>query len=247
MTRRILSTIGVVAAVLVLAVLVGIVGVLYARPVTAQTGSGVPGMRQVTVVGTGEAKGRPDTATVQIGVETEGATSQDALAKNTEQAQAIQQKLKELGVDEKDIQTNNFSVYPTYGQDGRQITGYQVGNSVSVKIRNLDQSGTLLDQVVQAGANSIYGISFGVENPEDLLNQAREQAVQDARVRAEQLARASGGSLGQVLVITENIGSTPIPMPLADRAMEAAAGQAVPVEPGEQSFSMNVQVTFELR
>lgn len=245
-TRRIFSTIGAVAAVLVLAALVGIVGVLYARPVTAQTGSGVPGMRQVTVVGAGDAQGRPDTATVQIGVETEGATSQEALAKNTEQAQAIQQKLKELGIDEKDIQTSSFNIYPNYGQDGRQITGYRVGNSVSVKIRNLDQSGTLLDQVVQAGANSIYGISFSVENPKDLLNQAREQAIQDARASAEQLARASGASLGQVLVITENIGSTPIPMPIADRAMEATS-QAVPVEPGQQSFSMNVQVTFELR
>src|SRR5437867_1196233 len=131
MTRRIGMTIGAVAAVLLLAVLFGLVGLLYARPATAQTSVGVPGMRQVTVVGHGEVKGRPDTATVQIGVETEAPTAKDALAQNTAQAQAIQAKLKELGVDEKDIQTSNFNINPTYGTDGRQVTGYHVGNGVT--------------------------------------------------------------------------------------------------------------------
>src|SRR5918911_5191500 len=142
MARRIGITVGVVAAVLLLAVLAGIVGVLYARPATAQTSVGVPGMRQVTVVGHGEVKGRPDTATIQIGVETEAGTAKDALAQNTVQAQAIQAKLKDLGVAEKDIQTSNFNIYPTYGNDGRQVTGYHVTNSMSVKISNLDQAAT---------------------------------------------------------------------------------------------------------
>ena len=144
MTRRIGMTVGIVAAVLLLAVLAGIVGVLYARPATAQTSVGVPGMRQVTVVGSGESKGRPDTATVQIGVETEAPVAKDALAKNTDQAQALQAKIKELGVAEKDIQTSNFSIYPTYGPDGRQITGYHVSNSVIVKIRDLAQASRIV-------------------------------------------------------------------------------------------------------
>src|SRR5512132_2080857 len=124
MARWIGITVGVVAAVLVLAVLAGIVGVLYARPATAQTSAGVPGMRQVTVVGHGEVKGAPDTATVQIGVETEAAAAKDALAQNSAQAQAVQEKLTKLGVDAKDIQTSNFSINPTYGTDGRQVNGY---------------------------------------------------------------------------------------------------------------------------
>src|SRR6476660_8095388 len=157
MTRRIGMTIGIVAAVLLLALLAGMVGLLYARPVTAQTSAGVPGMRQVTVVGHGEVKGKPDTATVQLGVETEAATAKDALAQNTTQAQAIQAQLVKLGVAEKDIQTSNFSINPTYGSDNRQVTGYHVSNMVTVKIRDLAKSGTLLDQVVQSGANSIYG------------------------------------------------------------------------------------------
>src|SRR5215212_4209352 len=130
MTRRISMTIGVVAAVLLLAVLAGMVGLLYARPVTAQANPGVPGMRQVTVVGHGEVKGAPDTATVQIGVETEAATAKDALAQNSAQSQEVQKKLTKLGIDAKDIQTSNFSITPTYGSDGRQVTGYHVSNMV---------------------------------------------------------------------------------------------------------------------
>jgi uncharacterized protein YggE len=240
-------TIGVVAAVLLLAVLAGLVGVLYARPVTAQT-VGVPGMRQVTVVGHGEVKGKPDTATIQIGVETEAAVAKDALAKNTEEAAALQAKLKELGVAESDMQTSNFSIYPTYGTDGRQITGYHVSNSVIVKIRALDQAGTLLDQVVQAGANSISSITFSVEDPNALLGQAREQAIQDAKARAEQLAKAGGAAVGDVLVITENVGAQPpVPMPRMADAAAVAESKAVPVQPGEQSFSVDVQVTYQLR
>src|SRR5689334_10439385 len=126
MSRRIGMTVGIVAAALLLAVLAGLVGLLYARPVTAQTNVGVPGMRQVTVVGNGEIKGRPDTATVQIGVMTQAQAAKDALAQNTTQAQALQQKLKELGVADKDVQTSSFNISPTYGSDGRQVTGYQV-------------------------------------------------------------------------------------------------------------------------
>src|SRR5262245_14629570 len=98
MTRRIGITFGVITALLLLAILAGIVVVLYARPVTAQTTVGVPGMRQVTVVGHAEIKGKPDTATIQIGVETEAPEAKGALAKNTEQAETLQAKLKELGV-----------------------------------------------------------------------------------------------------------------------------------------------------
>src|SRR5215211_3388693 len=245
MTRRMSLMFGMAAALL-LAILAGMVGLLYARPAAAQANAGVPGMRQVTVVGHGEIKGAPDTATVQIGVEAEAATAKDALAQNSAQAQAVQEKLTKLGVDAKDIQTSNFSINPTYASDGRQVTGYHVSNMVTVKIRQLDQAGTLLDQVVQAGANSIQGISFSVENPEALLDQARKAAIENARARATQLAGASGTAVGDVLVISENIGAQPIPMPAFARA-EGAADQAAPVQPGQQSFSVDVQVTFGLK
>ncbi len=248
MSQRIFTTIGVIAAILLLAVLAGIVGVLYARPATAQTNVGVPGMRQITVIGRGEVQGRPDTAIIQIGVETERPSAQEALAQNTTQAQAIQQKLKDLGIAEKDIQTSNFSIYPVYNEDGRQVNGYRVSNSVTVKIRNLDQAGTLLDQVVQVGANQVYGINFSVDDPKALLDQARKAAMQDAMARAGTLAGAGNATVGDALVITENIGSMPpMPMPMAARADMAQGGAPVPVQPGEQTFSIDVQVTFALQ
>jgi uncharacterized protein YggE len=117
---------------------------------------------------------------------------------------------------------------------------------VIVKIRALDQAGTLLDQVVQAGATSVNGSSFSVENPDALLAQAREQAVQDARVHADVLAKAGGAAVGDILVISENIGAPP-PVPLMLEARAAADSKAVPVQPGEQSFSVEVQVTYQLQ
>jgi uncharacterized protein YggE len=238
--------IGIVAVLLLLAILAGVVGLLYARPATAQTSVGVPGMRQVTVAGHGEVKGRPDTATVQIGVETEAPTAKDALAQNTAQAQALQKKLADLGVAAKDIQTSNFGISPAYGSDGRQVTGYHVTNSVMVTIRDLDQAGALLDEVVQAGANSIYGINFSISDQQKLLEQARAQAVADAKARAAQLAAAGGAAVGDMLVLSENA-NVPVPLPMAARAAEAAPSSAVPVQPGEQSISVDIQVTFGLK
>lgn len=223
-------------------------GVALSRPAPAQAQSvGVPGMRQITVVGAGEARVAPDMASVQIGVETSAPTTQEALAQNTAQAQALIDKVKELGVAEKDVQTSGFNIFPNYSEDGRTVTGYTVSNIVSVTIRDLAQAGALLDQVVQAGANRVYGVSFGVSDMKAAQAQAREAAVTDARARAEQLAQAGGASVGQVLVITENIGAAmPVPMPamMADRA---EAGAAVPIQTGEQTIGAQVQVTYELR
>lgn len=248
MSQRIFTTIGAIAAALVLVVLAGVVAVLYTRPASvAQAQTGVTGMRQVTVVGHGEVAGAPDTATVTIGVETEGATAQEALAANNTQAEAVIAKLKDLGVAEKDIQTTNFNIFPVYNEDGRQVRGYHVSNGVTVKIRNLEEAGTLLDQVVQVGANQVYGISFSVDEPKALLDQARERAIQEAKSRADILAKAAGASVGEVLVITENVGFQG-PIPIAMPAAEAAqADSRVPVQAGEQNFSVDVQVTYELR
>ncbi|KPV48976.1 hypothetical protein SE17_35190, partial [Kouleothrix aurantiaca] len=131
--------------------------------------------------------------------------------------------------------------------DGRQVTGYRVSNTVTVTIRNLDSAGALLDQVVQAGANSIYGINFSVADTNALMEQARKAAVADAKARAGQLAAAGGATVGDVLVISENVSAPPVPMPMMDRAAAAEGGAAVPVQAGEQTLSVDVQATFALR
>lgn len=246
MTSRSTAIMSIIASALLLLALAGIGALLFTRPAAAQSNSGVPGMRQVSVLGHGEVKARPDTATIQIGIDTEAANAKDALAQNNTQAQALQQKLAELKIDTKDIQTSNFSISPTYGNDGRQVTGYRVSNIVTITIRNLDSAGTLLDQVVQAGANNIYGISFSVADTQKLMEQARQAAMADAKVRATQLATAGGAAVGDVLIISENVSAPPVPMPMLDRAA-AQGAPSVPVQAGEQSISIDVQATFALR
>ncbi len=246
MQNRMLTIFGAVITLLLIAILVIVAGQSLTGAAQAQP-AGVTGARQVTVVGRGEAKGTPDTGYVQIGVETEANTTEEALEQNNAQVAAIIEKIKQLGVAEEDIQTSNFSINTRYDNDGRRVVGYQVSNIVSVTIRNLEQTGTLLDQVVQVGANRVYGINFGVDDPSELLAQARDKAVADARSKAEQLAQASSASVGQVLVITENVGSqSPIPMPMRSEIAEEDAA-AVPIQTGRQTVSTQVQVTFELQ
>ncbi|RRR70029.1 MAG: DUF541 domain-containing protein [Candidatus Viridilinea halotolerans] len=216
--------------------------------VQAQPG-GVTAMRQVTVVGQGEVKLAPDQATIQIGVETRATTTREALDQNTAQAATIIEQMKQVGVEERDIQTSGFNIYANYSENGRTVTGYTVSNNVVVTVRNLEQTGALLDQVVAAGANRIYGINFGLSDREGALAQARDAAITNARARAERLAQGSGASLGSVLVITENIGTDPVmPMPaMMARDEVLGTGATVPVQPGEQTFNAQVQVTYELR
>jgi len=250
---------GFLVGILIFVAFFAAASVLQSKPAQAQSEESATSsnasnafVRQVTVVGVGEVEATPDTVHVQIGVETEDETAQSALAQNNLRTTDVISSLKQLDIDEKDIQTSNFSIHSTYDEKGREVTGYRVSNTVAVKVRNIDEddqkAGQLLDEVVQVGANSIYGINFSVEDPTELLEQAREAAMDNAKAKAQQLATAGDASVGRVLVITENIGEGQQPiMPRGlggAMAMEEAA--SVPVQAGQQTFSVRVQVTFEL-
>lgn len=241
--------VGSLVGMMLVVVLLGFATLTGKDAVQAQTDdTGI--IRQVTVVGEGKVNAAPDTAVVQIGVETEDKTAQDALAQNNIEATQVISKLKELSIDEKDIQTTNFNIFPTYDDKGRKVTGYRVNNTVSVKIRDLDAAGELLDEVVQVGANSIYGISFSVEDTTDLIAEARDKAMENAKEKAAQLAKGGNASVGKVLIITENVGSNP--QPIMARGMGGAMAEDMafaaeaPIQAGEQNFWSHVQVTFEL-
>ena len=236
------------ALVVVLVLGAATLGAVLARPpqaVAAQTpGGGV--VRQITVVGTGEVKAAPDQATVQIGVQTQGEAARDALTENNAKMAALIEQLKQLGVAEKDIQTSNFSISPTYSNDGRVVTGYQVNNMASITSRNVAAAGDLLDDIMSAGANTVWGISFGIGDPKALQSAARDAAIADARTRAEAMAKAAQGTVGQVLSISENIGQVPKPLLLRGGG-EAGAADSVAVATGEQAVTAHVQITYELR
>lgn len=202
----------------------------------------------ITVVGADEVSARPDMARVTVGVVTQGTSAAKALKENTESMQKLFQKLASLGVADKDMQTANFTVTPQHrrgpqGQYEPQIVGYEVSNQLHIKVRNLKNLGDVLDQVVEAGANAVQGVSFAVGEPKPLQDQAREKALADAHRKAELYAKAAGVKLGRVLLIQETMPRLPQPMMFQARAM---AGAAVPVAPGEQEFSASITVTYAL-
>jgi len=236
------------------AVLVSAVGLsLLTACATPVASSAEPGQTRnsISVSGSGIAYGRPDLATISIGVQTINADAGQAVAQNNAQAEGIMNALKALGIEDKDLQTNNFSVNaqrdydPVTGQPKNTIT-YYVDNTLSVTVRDINRLGEVLGKAVEAGANNIYGISFGVSDPAALEAEAREKAMADARVRAEQLAKAAGVSLGSPIQISETL-NYPAPVPFMREAALAADAVSVPVATGQMQISIQVNVAYEIR
>jgi uncharacterized protein YggE len=214
----------------------------------------------ITVSGVGQISAAPDMATISAGVVTEGPTAADALRANSQAMAAVQAAIKERGVAAKDLQTSNLSIQPKYsqqpqsprqGQENQEfiprIVGYTVSNTVTVRLRDLGKVGELLDVVVTTGANQIFGISFGIDKTDALLDEARKKAVADARRKAELLAGEAGMVLGAPRTITESGGTAP-PQPMRfGRGMAMAmAAPEVPVASGELDLSVAVQVIYDL-
>ena len=203
----------------------------------------------ITVVGSGTAAARPDTAEVSAGVVTQAATAAQALAQNNAAMEKVIKAATAAGIAEKDVQTTNVSVVPQRRQ-GRQepqppdIIGYEVSNQVRIKVRDLTVLGRLLDALVGQGANALGGISFSVGEPAPVLDQARTNAMADARRKAEVYARAAGATLGPLLSIRE--GAAPIPR-FGGEMPRMMAASPVPVAPGEQEFQASITVTYALR
>ena len=210
----------------------------------------------ISIAGHGEVTAAPDMAVVSSGVTTQGATAREALDANTAAMTDLIALLKEAGIEARDIQTSGFSVNPNYVySDARdangftlppKIEGYQVNNSVNVKVRALDSLGTILDQSVSVGANTVNSVTFSVADPSDLYNKAREAAFADAAAKAKLYAAAAGSALDEIVSISEGQGlNDPQPSPMYARA-ELKDSASVPVEAGELSFAINVNVEWEL-
>jgi uncharacterized protein len=229
----------------------------------AMTGRGDEDMDDVptiSVSGTGKVSAAPDIAEISVGVVTQAETARDALSANNQAMTALRNVLKERGVAEKDIQTTNISVNPRYSQPPQprpnqaqrefvpKIVGYEVRNQVQITGRDITKLGVLLDAVVQAGANQMHGISFRIDEPEKLLDQARKKAMADAKRKAEQLAGEAGVVVGSPIRIQEGgAPAPPSPQPMMGRAFLAAAPSEVPVAGGEQDLSVTVHVVYELK
>ena len=217
--------------------------------VMAQT-SDLTGARQpsIIVAGTGESHSKPDFAQVQVGVVTEAVAAAEALRKNNEAMSQLIVMMRKRGIEDRDFQTTQFNVSPRYKydktqQDPPRIAGYQVTNEVHVKVRDLTALGAFLDETVSLGANQIRGISFGVAEPAQLMDEARKKAIADAQRRAQVYAEVAGLKIGKPIRIDEQAGR-PVPYPVA--RMDAAAGSVVPIATGEQTFSVTVTVSYAI-
>jgi uncharacterized protein YggE len=200
----------------------------------------------VTVAGSGTVSATPDQAEITTGVVTQAATAAQAMAANSQAMERLLQSLANLGIGPRDIQTTNISVSPQRRppKEGQppEITGYEVSNQVRVKVRDLARLGQVLDRQVSQGANLVYGIHFGLQEPAPLLDEARKRAMADARRRADLYAAAAGLKVGRVLSVQEAGVAPPGPGPAPRIAMSAA----IPVAPGEQEIQASVTVTFTL-
>jgi len=198
--------------------------------------------RTITVNGSASVTAVPDRATFTFGVDTRGQTASVALNQSAAAIKRVVDAVKRAGIDEKDIQTQNVSLYPVTSSDGRHIEGYAANATVTVRLGDLDRAGPLVDAAVSAGASSVSGPSLERSDADELQNRALVDAVADARTKAEALAEAAGGSLGDVLSVTEAGGSMP---PVPYYAAEARTAD-MSIEPGTQEIHASVTVTFEL-
>jgi uncharacterized protein YggE len=171
------------------------------------------------------------------------------MAENSAQIQAVVDVLIAQGVAERDIQTNNFSIYPQqqYDDQGQVIaTTFIVENTVNVTVRDLESLGALLDAAVQSGANSIYGIQFDLEDKTEATSEARQAAVEDARAQAEELAQAAGLTLGEIQSITA-YSTYPGPIPFGRGGVAEQAAADVSISPGQMSITMEVSVVYTIQ
>jgi uncharacterized protein YggE len=215
-----------------------------------------PQPRTISLSGTGRINAAPDIAVVSLGVTSEAKSARAALDRNSKDMAALLASLKSAGIAEKDMQTANFNVQPVYTRPRATnsapakppfISGYRVNNDVSVRIRKLDTLGGVLDKAVSVGSNRINGVQFSIDKPQPLRDAARKLAVRDALRKAKLYVSATNVSLGNILQISESGGTRP-PQPMA-RARMAMSAEAVdvPIARGEQSISVRINITWEIK
>jgi uncharacterized protein len=208
-------------------------------------------VRTLSVSGAGQANLVPDIAYIYVGVHTEKPSAAEAVRENNAQTQQMIQALRDFGIDAKDIRTTNFSIWPMdkYDPATGQPTGqkaYAVDNTVYVTVRDLNELGDLLDTVVTAGANTVNSIQFDVVDKAEALKQARADAMKDAEAQAKELASAAGVTLGEVQSIS--FYDTPVyPAMDGKGGGQAVAEAAVPIQPGQLTFTVTVSVSYAIK
>jgi uncharacterized protein YggE len=202
---------------------------------------------RIDVVATGEVTRVPDIVRINAGVVTQAPSAVEAMRQNAARMERVRAALARAGVAPRDIQTSNVSLQPDYRYEQNQpprLIGYRASNEVNVRFRDIAETGRILDALVAEGANQINGPSLGLDRPEAALDEARLAALTRARARAELYARAMNMRVRRVLLVSESGATLPPPMPMT-RGF-AAQEADTRIEPGEQTLSVTLTVSFEL-
>lgn len=210
-----------------------------------------PKDRLISITAVGSVSARPDEAMVSIGVSSTSHAAKSALDANTSLMRPVIDALKRAGLADKDIATSDFNLQPAYAysNDGKppKLTGYQVTNTVTAKVRKIERLGEILDAVVGEGSNQVSGVNFSVSNAEVLKDAARKAAVANATRMAKTYAEAAGVTLGDVQSIIEGFGARESPRLVMAQAARAQSGGPAPVEPGEQMLETQVTMVWAIK
>ena len=208
-----------------------------------------------SVSATGKIYAKPDIANLTIGFQTETKkTAALAVAENSDKMNKIIAALKVLGIEEKDLKTTNYTLNPIYNwtqNKGQELQGYQVGQNVTIKVRDLDKIGKAIASTAEQGANQVGNISFTIDDEEELRTEARKQAINQAKEKALAIVLESGIKLGKIVNVYEN--QIYYPMPMADKS-DMAYGMgggneisAPGIEAGENEVRVEVSVVYEVK
>ena len=203
---------------------------------------------RLDVVAQGEVHRVPDLARINAGVVTQAPTATEAIRQNAARMESVRAALRRAGIAARDIQTSTINLQPSYRYGENQppqLTGYQAQNEVTVRFRDIAETGRILDALVAEGANQISGPMLSVDQPEAALDEARTLALAAARQRADLYARALGMRVSRVLSVSEAGGSMPPPRPMM-MARDMAQEASTQIDPGEQTLGVTLTVSFEL-
>lgn len=206
-------------------------------------------MTGISVAGTGDVFGTPDTLTVDLGISVLRPTVSEATSRATELATVLLATLTQQGIAEQDIQTSNYSIYPEYDYSNEQqrIIGYRVANMLTVKVRDLDKAGAIIDAAAAAGGNDVVvqGVWFSLEDNAAMVAEARKAAWEDTLGKAQQLAELAGVTLGSPISISESFSPTVPPVFYTETQARGDAA-AAPIQEGQLSVQVTLQVQFAI-
>jgi len=206
----------------------------------------------MVVTGEGKATAVPDIAKVEAGIQDSGLTLLQVQDSVNKKSQSLVAALKKLGIEEKDIKTNSYNIYPQqdYQSNPPSVTGYQVSINYEITVRKIDNVNSVLTTVTTSGANLVGGVSFNLSDDarKKAMDAARQDAVKIAKENAESLAKASGISLGKIINVTENQNSFPRPMSLTATGGGPDKSIAQPnIQPGETEIDLTISLSYEVR